>query len=100
MIVRRGRRAGQHLTMHQFCNDWITADTDEGQPVVVSPLRVQLDAAEVAQVRASINTGIMWELYTLSDDGLFTRVTAHDHAVRCCREHGTHSMPHKGCILR
>lgn len=23
-----------------------------------------------------------------------------DHAERCCREHGTHSNPHKGCILR
>lgn len=23
-----------------------------------------------------------------------------DHDERCCREHGTHSMPHKGCILR
>jgi hypothetical protein len=22
------------------------------------------------------------------------------HAERCCRVHGTHSMPHKGCILR
>src|SRR6478609_1153081 len=24
----------------------------------------------------------------------------HDHAERCCREHGIHSVPHKGCILR
>lgn len=23
-----------------------------------------------------------------------------DHAERCCSEHGTHSMPHRGCILR
>lgn len=23
-----------------------------------------------------------------------------DHAVRCCREHGTHSSPHIRCILR
>lgn len=22
------------------------------------------------------------------------------HARRCCTEHGTHSTPHKGCILR
>lgn len=22
------------------------------------------------------------------------------HARRCCREHGTHTMPHRGCILR
>jgi len=22
------------------------------------------------------------------------------HDERCCRQHGTHSMPHKGCILR
>lgn len=25
---------------------------------------------------------------------------SHDHFDRCCREHGTHSMPHRGCILR
>jgi hypothetical protein len=23
-----------------------------------------------------------------------------DHGVRCCPDHGTHSEPHKGCILR
>lgn len=23
-----------------------------------------------------------------------------DHLARCCTEHGTHVMPHKGCILR
>jgi len=27
------------------------------------------------------------------------RDAACDH-TRCCRYHGTHSMPHKGCILR
>lgn len=25
---------------------------------------------------------------------------AHDHQVRCCAEHGTHTTPHKGCLLR
>lgn len=25
---------------------------------------------------------------------------AHDHERVCCTEHGTHSMPHVGCILR
>lgn len=24
----------------------------------------------------------------------------HDHEDQCCREHGFHSTPHKGCILR
>lgn len=24
----------------------------------------------------------------------------HDHAQRCCREHATHSIPDRGCILR
>lgn len=24
----------------------------------------------------------------------------HDHAERCCPEHGTHTSPHKGCVLR
>lgn len=24
----------------------------------------------------------------------------HDHWARCCSEHGTHSMPHVGCVLR
>ena len=26
--------------------------------------------------------------------------TPHDHDTRCCREHGTHVTPHRGCILR
>ena len=25
---------------------------------------------------------------------------AHDHEARCCTEHGTHTTPHKGCVLR
>lgn len=25
---------------------------------------------------------------------------AHDHDARCCTEHGTHTTPHKGCVLR
>ena len=24
----------------------------------------------------------------------------HDHEARCCAEHGTHTTPHKGCLLR
>lgn len=24
----------------------------------------------------------------------------HSHDIQCCREHGTHSNPHRGCILR
>jgi len=24
----------------------------------------------------------------------------HDHENRCCREHGIHVNPHRGCILR
>lgn len=27
-------------------------------------------------------------------------IEAHDHHARCCPEHGTHAMPHRGCILR
>ncbi len=23
-----------------------------------------------------------------------------DHYAQCCREHGTHANPHRGCILR
>lgn len=28
------------------------------------------------------------------------RMHERGHAMRCCAEHGTHSMPHRGCILR
>lgn len=24
----------------------------------------------------------------------------HDHTASCCVEHGTHAVPHNGCILR
>lgn len=25
---------------------------------------------------------------------------SHDHEARCCTVHGTHTTPHKGCVLR
>lgn len=28
------------------------------------------------------------------------RTPDHNHATRCCDRHGTHVMPHRGCILR
>lgn len=40
--------------------------------------------------------------HTLPNTGVYIDSIQHErtHAQRCCREHGTHSMPHKGCILR
>jgi hypothetical protein len=32
--------------------------------------------------------------------GLFEDTGVHDHVSACCVVHGTHSSPHKGCLLR
>lgn len=44
-----------------------------------------------------------WIVSRLADPEVQERLEqkhAESHARRCCREHGTHVRPHRGCILR
>jgi len=70
--ILRGKRKGEEVKLHQWCNDWIT--TEEGD--VVNPLSLQLTPEEAAEVRASAERGEcghMFVLYDLNDDGRFTK---------------------------
>lgn len=73
MIVTRGRHKGRHGTVHQFCNDWVTADLDNGHHFTGSLLSVRLDPTEVAMFRNATGVGMMWREFELSDEGTFTR---------------------------
>lgn len=82
--ITRGKRKNQICTLVQWCNDWFIVDTPDEQGVVVNPTSLVLDAAEVERVRRNRDeggTGIMFDLFALSDDGRFTKAKSM-HEVR------------------
>lgn len=66
--ILRGKRAGDTVELDQWCNTWVA--TDDG--LVLSVTNIQLTSAEVARIRTSSDNGIMFDLFDLGDDGLFT----------------------------
>jgi hypothetical protein len=70
--IRRGKLKGKEATIRQFCNDWFSVDV-EGVPKIVTPTSLILTVSEVGLVRESLNVGMLWTLFTLSDDGVFKR---------------------------
>jgi hypothetical protein len=78
----RGKNKGEHLALHQWANDWLSADTDDGKSVIVTPTSVQLEGDEIERLRADEATfasgathhaGEFWALWDLRDDGTFRR---------------------------
>ena len=66
-------------------------------------LQAHRDPEFMARIKASVEQHQPILDRLAEDDGpsaAETGSTDHDHADRCCREHGTHSTPHRGCILR
>lgn len=87
MRVTGGTR---ELRLHQWSNDWISADPveprDADKPMILSPMKVQLNPAEVATMRAdeaaaheawadnrTPTSGTFWREWIMSDDGYFKR---------------------------
>lgn len=70
MIRTRGKKAGEKLVLHQFCNDWISADDSDGRPVIVNPTSVQLEPGEAEVMLADKNPGFFWKRYRLTPDHL------------------------------
>ncbi len=62
-------RSGEHLTLHQFCNDWITADTDDGRPVVVTPTTVRFTPEEIFELQTNPDPGTFWDEFEIHPDG-------------------------------
>lgn len=70
--ITRGKRKGEEVTIHQFCNDWFTT----GDGAVLSPLSLQLNEEEmvrVEQARIAGQTGTMFYEYEMTEDGRFKR---------------------------
>lgn len=72
-------------SLHQWANDWITADGPNGRTAVLSPTRVQLEGEEIsemltdrdhalAQIEAGEypHTGFFWKAWSLDPRGFFT----------------------------
>lgn len=74
--------------LHQWSNDWISADpVDGGKSVILSPTRVKLSTEEVVRMRADEDqakmarskakvphTGTFWLEWKLNDSGYFTKL--------------------------
>jgi hypothetical protein len=77
MKMLRGKHKTTEFTIDQFCNDWMTVNPIGVIPGnIVSVLQVKLTPEEVTRVRdkaAAGNTGIMFDTFELSDEGIFTR---------------------------
>jgi chemotaxis methyl-accepting protein methylase len=75
------------MTVHQWSNDWITADDDVTgqQNIVLNPLRVRLEPDEMQQFRddeaahlakdKSCHSGSFWEEWVLQETGFFRKRT-------------------------
>ncbi|WP_336633612.1 MULTISPECIES: hypothetical protein [unclassified Microbacterium] len=54
-----------------------------------------LEGSTMEAADATVHEVVSWEI-----EEAWYVTPEHDHAQRCCRDHGTHAMPHRGCILR
>jgi len=68
MIRTRGKNKGEHLTLHQFCNDWISATTDDGRPVIVTPTSVAITKEERLVFLDDKNPGTFWQEFWLENN--------------------------------
>ncbi len=71
MIGTRGRLKGVSMTPRQFANDWISATTADGRPVIVNPLSVTLDGDDIRWFIARAgdgHAGFFWNRYVVVGD--------------------------------
>lgn len=66
-------RTGEHLNPRSVANDWITADTDDGQPVTVPPTTVRLEPSEIDWFEQKPETGHFWDWYEITEDLRFRK---------------------------
>jgi hypothetical protein len=79
--IIKGKLRGQVVKLRQWSNDWMTADTDNGAPLVLKPPMVELDDDECRRMQAdylryqqdgSWHRGF-WRAWRLGADGRFIR---------------------------
>lgn len=74
MIITRGKRAGQTARLHQYANDWISADDQDGRPIILNPTSVRLEPGEREAMKEHVSTGSFWTTYEVRDDGQIVKI--------------------------
>lgn len=69
MIILRGKRKGETARLHQYANDWISADAQDGSAIILNPTSVRLEPGEREQMETHTSTGFFWRRYEVRDDG-------------------------------
>jgi hypothetical protein len=64
----RGKRRGEEVEIHQFCNDWFSLKDGS----IVSPGSLRLSGEEKKRVVGG-DSGILFNLYDLTSDGTFKK---------------------------
>jgi hypothetical protein len=80
MLIIKGPGKGRTVRAHQWSNDWISADDENGKPLILSPRSVRLDDEEIARFRATLDAtriGYFWKWWELLDDGTFLGIRPH-----------------------
>jgi hypothetical protein len=75
--IIRGKHRGKTAKIHQFANNWISADIDGGGPAILSPLHVKLSTLEVSLIMKGRDTGkagYFWQRWALRTDGTFCQI--------------------------
>lgn len=71
-IIIKGKRKGKYVKLEQWCNDWFTVAVDD-ETIVVSPSMLQLTLEEATTIVNHKNNGILFNLFTLTDNLRFER---------------------------
>lgn len=81
MKVIKGKLAGDGYKLHQFANDWITADDPHGRPMTLKPDAIQIAGKEFEvmcesyrrYLEGSRKEGYFWDAWELRPDGTLRR---------------------------
>lgn len=59
-VIIRGKRKGERVIISQYCNDWVTADSEDGSRTdVFSITALQFTYEEMYQILTNDNQGIL-----------------------------------------
>lgn len=70
MEITRGKLKGTKVTLHQFANDWLSVDTEDGNAMIINPTSVRLEPGEIEKFREHSSTGQFWAWYGYDPVGM------------------------------
>jgi uncharacterized protein (DUF1810 family) len=72
--ILKGKHKGKEVRIRQCCNDWFSVDGLPPQESIIRPTNIKLTVAEMVHLQAAEgNTGILFALFDLWEDGTFKR---------------------------